>query len=457
MTTAPAPPAPPPTTNDAAQVPYHDMQAELAVLYCLEQEPDSILRISHHLKPQHFYVQAARQAYRVFLEETSAGDPPEYLTWQRRLQAEGIIRTGDNILIKAAQAFPLEAPAPHQITEHSLAIIQAFKRRSYADVGRKLNSMATDPQVDMDEIDEYAQSQPVNVFISADPGGSVIGMGELTERLLAKSEAHRDGKIELLYTGFPDLDKQLEGIEDDTLVIIAARPGMGKTSLLLGKSLNMARAGKHVMVFSLEMGADQLGYRLVGMMIEVNPRRIMRGQLDEQEWEKYMAALEQLADLNIYIDDTPGISPGYVRAKVRKQIMTTGVDAIMIDYLQLMNGEGRYASDVSETTHISKSLQSIAKREAPVFAASQLSRSCEMRQEKRPQLHDLRGSGSIEQDAHVVIFIYRDEYYNPDTQSPGIAELLVEKNRNGPTGVVRMAWVGTLTSFRSLAHQPIML
>jgi replicative DNA helicase len=261
-------------------------------------------------------------------------------------------------------------------------------------------------------------------------------------------------------TGFTDLDRLLGGLNRSDLLILAARPGMGKTSLQNAIALTAAmRYGKRVAMFNLEMSGEQLVQRMIAAETRIDSQRLRRGQLHEHELPIFMEAIGRLSETRIFIDDTPSITTNQLRTKCRRLYAEHGLDLVIIDYLQLMSAEHSTNNRVMEISEISRGLKGLARElDVPVLAAAQLSRAVEQRQDKHPQLSDLRDSGSIEQDADIVMFIYRDEYYNPDTtERPNIAELTIAKHRNGPTGVIDLYWHSKLATFRNLQRQEINL
>ena len=261
-------------------------------------------------------------------------------------------------------------------------------------------------------------------------------------------------------TGFVDLDRLLGGLNKSDLIIVAARPGMGKTSLQNAIALTAAiKHGKRIAMFNLEMSGEQLVQRMISAETRIDSQRLRRGDLYEQEWPIFMEAVGRLSETRIFIDYTPSITPMQLHTKCRRLYAEHGLDLIMIDYLQLMQTERANNNRVQEISEISRSLKGLARElNVPVLAAAQLSRAVEQRQEKRPLLSDLRDSGSIEQDADIVMFIYRDDYYNPDTsERPNIAEINIAKHRNGPTGAIDLYWHGKLATFRNLQRQEINL
>ncbi len=260
------------------------------------------------------------------------------------------------------------------------------------------------------------------------------------------------GAVTGIATGFADLDYRTAGMQPADLVLIAARPSMGKTAFVLNIAEHVAfKLNRTIAIFSLEMSKEQLVNRLFSLESKVDSQHIRTGQLSDQEWEKLIESAGVIGKSNLIIDDTPGISIAELRSKCRKYKLEHDLSMIVIDYLQLMSGSGRTDSRQQEISDISRSLKAIARElSVPVLALSQLSRAVEQRPDHRPMLSDLRESGAIEQDADVVMFIYRDEYYNHDTERPGIAEIIIAKQRNGPIGTVELAWLPNYTKFANL-------
>ncbi|WP_054252855.1 replicative DNA helicase [Neofamilia massiliensis] len=262
-----------------------------------------------------------------------------------------------------------------------------------------------------------------------------------------------DDSLTGVTSGFIDLDNKLSGFQKSDLVLLAARPSMGKTALMVNFALNAAAAGKKVAVFSLEMSQNQLAQRMMSAMSHVDLQKIISGKLESEEMPRLLEGISALRQFNISIDDTAGITPLELKAKARKLKAKEGLDLIVIDYLQLMEMGGRNENRTQEISAISRNLKAIAKElDIPVIALSQLSRATEVRQDKRPILSDLRESGAIEQDADVVLFLYRDEYYNPETEKRNIGEVIIAKHRNGPTGVVELTFLGQYTKFVNMAR-----
>jgi len=287
--------------------------------------------------------------------------------------------------------------------------------------------------------------------------GGPIGVNVLLKDALGKIDElfNSKGSITGLTTGYKDLDSKTSGLQAADLIIVAGRPSMGKTSFAMNLVENAILAdSKPILVFSMEMPAGSLMMRLLSSVGKIDQTRVRNGQLEEEDWAKLSAAMQQLKDKPLLIDDTPALTPTEIRSRARKVLREQGsLGMIMIDYLQLMQVAGSSEGRTAEISEISRSLKSIAKEfNCPVIALSQLNRSLEQRPNKRPVMSDLRESGAIEQDADVIMFIYRDEVYNEESPDKGTAEIIIGKQRNGPIGTSRLAFVGQFTRFENLAH-----
>ena len=269
---------------------------------------------------------------------------------------------------------------------------------------------------------------------------------------------NQKGKISGITTGFSGIDRMTSGLHNSDLLILAARPAMGKSAFAINIATNVAKSGIPVAIFNLEMSKEQVGSRILASEAMVDSNKLRSGQLDDNDWMKLASASGILSETPIYIDDTPGISIMEIRTKCRKLHMEKNIGLVVIDYLQLITASGKKnASREQEISEISRSLKILAKElKIPVIALSQLSRSAEKRQdEKRPMLSDLRESGAIEQDADIVLFIYREDYYNPETPEKGIAEIIFAKHRGGSTGTVKLKWLSNYTKFVDIAPDEI--
>ena len=262
------------------------------------------------------------------------------------------------------------------------------------------------------------------------------------------------GAITGVATGFSDLDDKTAGLQRSDLVIVAARPSMGKTAFAVNMVEHAVMSGSKVLVFSMEMPSEQIVMRMLSSLGRIDQTRLRSGELQDDDWNRFTGAVSQLRDKQLFIDDTPALTPGDVRSRARRVSRELGgLDMIVVDYLQLMRTAEKSESRTNEISEISRSLKALAKEmRCPVVALSQLNRALESRPDKRPMNSDLRESGAIEQDADVILFIYRDEVYNEETEDKGIAEIIIGKQRNGPIGKVRLSFIGNLTKFENLAQ-----
>ncbi|MDX1665138.1 MAG: replicative DNA helicase [Candidatus Promineifilaceae bacterium] len=437
------------------RLPPHSVEAEEAVLGSLLIDPDAILEVASFLRPAAFYREQNRWIYQAVLDLHEARDPLDFITLSEALRQREQLEDigGEAYLISLLNAVPTSVNA----RSYARIVEAAAVRRRMIGAATTIANLA------------YDEDENINVVLDrAEQALFSISEERTTRDLVPVSDIARDylDRIEELHargedmigvpTGFNDIDTLLGGLNKSDLLIVAARPGMGKTSFQLGMALHAGlRHGKRIAMFNLEMSGEQLVQRMIAAETRIDSQRLRRGQLYETEWPIFMEAIGRLSDTRIFIDDTPAITPLQLRTKCRRLYAEHGLDMIMVDYLQLMQGERNINNRVQEISEISRSLKALARElDIPVITASQLSRAVENRQDKRPQLSDLRDSGSIEQDADIVMFIYRDEYYNPDTTDrPNIAEINVAKHRNGPTGVIDLYWHGKLASFRNLQRQ----
>lgn len=305
---------------------------------------------------------------------------------------------------------------------------------------------------DVEKVIDLAQKKVFDIAEKKD-SKEYEALSDVLERGFLEIEKFNNrGAITGVGSGIKDLDAKTSGFQKGDMVLIAARPSMGKTTFSLNIAENAAlKEGKSVVIFSLEMSKEQLAYKLLCSQANVDMLKLRTGNLEDDDWERIARATGPLANAKIYIDDTAGISVMDMRSKCRKIKMEHGIDMILIDYLQLMSGSAGSDNRQQEVSEISRSIKALAKEmECPVIALSQLSRAPEQRADHRPMLSDLRESGSIEQDADVVMFLYRDEYYNKETEEKGIGECIIAKQRNGPVGTVKMAWIGAHSKFADL-------
>lgn len=415
----------------------HNIEAEQAVLGALLIDPDAIYKINTFLRADAFYAERHRWLYGSVLALHDRGEAVDFVTLCDELERrEQLAELGGAAYI----TWLIDATPTALNVEHYARIVERTNtlRRLIGAAG-EIAALAYE---DTDNVDEVVDEAEQILF--------GVSQERITRDMMPIKDvvaAYYD-RVDHLYrhkgetigvpTGFRQVDKMLGGMQKSDLIIVAARPGMGKTSLLLSFALNAARKyNQRVAIFSLEMSAEQLVQRLISAETGIDSQRLRIGNLREEEWPNFIQATGALSDTMIFIDDTPSISAMQVRTKARRLYAEYGLDLIVVDYLQLMQGDRHTENRVQEISYLSRALKGLARElNIPVLVASQLSRAVEQRNDKRPMLSDLRESGSIEQDSDIVMFIYRDEYYSPETDQANIAEIIISKHRNGPTGMV---------------------
>ena len=317
-------------------------------------------------------------------------------------------------------------------------------------------SITNECYLDKEKVETILEQTEKKVFdvVQNRNTGDFVSIKDIVIKSLESIEAaaKSQGSVTGIATGFYDLDYKMAGLQPSDLILVAARPSMGKTAFVLNIAEYVAvKSNLTTAIFSLEMSKDQLVKRIISMNSKVDSQAIRSGELKDEDWVKLVESARNIGNSNLIIDDTPGISISELRSKCRKFKLENDLKLVIIDYLQLMSGSKKTASREQEISEISRSLKALAREiNAPVIALSQLSRAVEQRPDKRPMLSDLRESGAIEQDADVVMFIYRDDYYNRDSEEAGVSEIIIGKQRNGPTGTVKLAWLNQYTKFANL-------
>ncbi len=434
--------------------PPHNLEAERSVLGSLFVDREAIVRVRPTLAPEDFYRAAHREIYAAIIDLYDRRTPVDPATVADELERRELLEDTGGI----SYLFTLNATMPTAAHVESYAAIvrRESTRRRLIDVGGGIVRIGYDSDLELGD----ALDRSEKMLFDVSQARMVRDFKPLSHYLdkfferIDFVQQHR-GELVGVPTGFVDLDKMTGGLQPSDLVILAARPGVGKTSFVLSMAFNAAlRAQKRIGVFSLEMSGEQLVQRLLAMETGVDSQRLRLGYVDDDEWPAISRALGSLANAPIYIDDTPAISVQELRSKARRLQAEAGVDMLIVDYLQLMRGNGGVRGGENrqqEVSEISRSLKEIARElNVPVLACSQLSRAVESRTSKVPVLSDLRESGSIEQDADIVMFIYREELYDPETEKKGIAEIHIAKHRNGPVGVVSLRFFQALTRFVDL-------
>jgi len=440
------------STNSYFQkVPPHDIEAEQAVLSSMFIDKEAVAAAMELLKGDSFYRPDHQLIFEAAMELYSAGKPIDIITVKSRLEEKGVFEQVGGIayIAQIASAVGSSVNARHyaQIVEQKAVLRRLIKTTT------EISQECYDGKSNLNTIMENAEKGIFDIM-NGRTSGEMSHIREVTVTAFEKIEDiyKNKGKLTGVATGFADFDAKTAGLQRSDLVLLAARPSMGKTAFALNIAQNAAiRHNVPVAIFSLEMSKEQLVNRMLCSEAMIDAQKLRTGELMDDDWPKLIQAMGPLSQANIYIDDTPGVSPMDIRSKCRKMKMEKGLGLILIDYIQLMSGDGKIESRQQEISAISRSLKAIAREmDAPVIALSQLSRACEQRSDHRPMLSDLRESGAIEQDADIVAFLYRDEYYFPDTESKNQAELIIAKQRNGPTGTVNLAWLGQYTKFGNL-------
>ncbi|MFQ6099785.1 MAG: replicative DNA helicase [Anaerolineae bacterium] len=425
----------------------HNIEAEEAVLGSLLIDPEALFRVSPFLKGEDFYIQKNVWIYEAILALHERREPVDFVTLCDELERRGQL---EEVGAAAYITHLINAvPSAIHVEAYGHIVEQAAIRRRLIGAASQIAQLAYREAEDVDQTVDQAEQVLFSVSerrITRD----LAPLQKIIRQYYDRIEYLFDHRGEQLGvpTGFIDLDRLLGGLQRSDFILIAARPSVGKTSLCLSIARNAARHGQRIAIFSLEMSSEQVVQRLVSAETGIDTQRLRLGDLREEEWPLFVQATGKLADLPVFIDDTPSISALQLRTKARRLHAEHGLDLVLVDYLQLMTGDVRSENRVQEVSYISRSLKGLARElDVPVVAASQLSRAVEQRGDKRPVLADLRESGSLEQDADVVMFIYRDELYHPDTEKQHIADIMVSKHRNGPTGVVQLFFHERLAQF----------
>jgi replicative DNA helicase len=431
------------------RIPPQNTDAERSLLGSMLLDKDAIIKVSGWLRPHHFYDERHALIYDNILYLFENGLPIDVVTISDRLKKKKVLKKigGRAYLADLASSVPTAAHAE----EYGNIVKEGATRRGLISCATKMVEMSYNEQQPLYEVVDKSEKLLYDI---AQEGvkANFVHIKELLKDAYERAAKAQDAdELRGISTGFKDLDSLLGGYQKSDLIILAARPSVGKTALALDMMRHAAiHEKKNVAFFSLEMSKVQIMDRLLGMQSGVPFWKIRTNQVTDEEVLKLSNTMGVMADANIYIDDQAGQHINQVRTKARRLSMERGVDIIFLDYLQLMHGNSK-ESRTLEVSEISQGLKNLAKElEIPVVALSQLSRAIEQRQNRRPQLSDLRESGSIEQDADVVMFIDREETWNPDTERKGVGELFVSKHRNGPTGIVELAFVKEIASFRNL-------
>lgn len=429
-------------------VPPHDETAEQAVLGSMFLDREAASVALEILSGEDFYRPDHRMVFEAAEELYRQASPIDVVTVKNKLEEKGLFEQVGGVPFLAALSTAVGSSVN---VRHYAAIVEekSVLRRLIRTAG-SISQMSFEGKESINSIMDQAEKSIFDIMQKRHSEEFHHIRDIAVDSIEKIEDIYRSkGKLTGVSTGFVDFDAKTAGLQKSDLVLLAARPSMGKTAFALNIIQNAAiRGNVPVAVFSLEMSREQLVNRMLCSEAMLDAQKLRTGELNDKDWEDLIRAMGPLSQAPIYIDDTPGISSMDVRSKCRRLKVEKGLGLIVIDYLQLMSGNGRTDSRQQEISEISRNLKAIAREmEAPVIALSQLSRACEQRSDHRPMLSDLRESGAIEQDADVVAFLYRDEYYFPETEKKNQAELIIAKQRNGPTGTVDLTWMGQYTKF----------
>jgi replicative DNA helicase len=437
--------------NSGPQIVPHSREAEEAVLGSVMINPETYYDLAHFLKAEDFYIHRHQWIWEAFSALTEERSPIDFLTVTEELaQNARLGEVGGPAYLTSLIA---NVPTSLHATAYGKIVEETALRRRMISAANQIAQLAYKEEMNVEAaLDEAEKS----VFGISDERMNTTLMpikkvlSEYYDRIDRLST--RDEEILGVPTGFIDLDRMLSGLQPSDLLIIAGRPGQGKTAFMMSIAKNAAERSKKVAIFSLEMSNEQLVQRLISQETGVDSQRLRTGKLKENEWPVFVQAVEVLSDTQVFLDDTPAITPLQLRTKCRRLHMEHHLDLIVIDYIQLMSGGTRGENRVQEVSYISRQLKVLAKElNVPVLAAAQLSRAVEQRADKRPVLSDLRESGSIEQDADIVMFIYRPDQYEKEVEMKNTAEIIVAKHRNGPVGSVHLIFRPQLAKFENAA------
>ena len=436
------------------RIPPQNLDAEQSTLGSMLLEKEAIYKGAELLRPEDFYREAHRVIFEVVVHLANKGEPVDIITVSEELKQRGLLDKvgGPAYLTQLANFVPTAA----NVEYYANIVAEKSLLRSIISVATNIVKMGYEGAEEVDVILDRAEKEIFEISQKRNTKGFVSLRSILVETFERIEKLYESkGGVTGLPTGYPDLDRITAGFQPSDLIILAARPSMGKTTFALNLASYAAVELKiPAIIFSLEMSKEQLALKLLCSEAGVDNQRIRTGALRDDDWPRLSHALGRLSDATLFIDDSPGISAMEIRAKARRIKAEHGLGLVIIDYLQLMQSRSRSENRQQEVSEISRSLKALARElDVPVIALSQLSRAVEQRADKKPGLADLRESGSLEQDADIVCFLYREDYYNPETDRKNITELIIAKQRNGPVGSVDFYFQKEFSKFQSLARQ----
>lgn len=440
---------------ELGKVPPNDIEAEQAILGSMLTDKDAVISAIEVLKEEDFYRADNRAIYGAILNLYSRAEPIDIITVKAELESLGKFEQVGGLEYLAM--LPDKVPTTANAMKYVNIVEEKSTLRSLIKTANEIIELGYDPTEDVTDVMENAEKKIFNIMQNKDRKSYSPIKDILVDSFTQLEELYnRKQHITGVPTGFTELDYKTAGFHGSDLILIAARPAMGKSAFALNIATNAAvRANVPVVIFSLEMSKEQMVNRILCSEAMVDSNKVRTGKLEEDDWTKLAGSIGPLSEAEIFIDDTPGISVTEIRAKCRKLKLEKNIGMVVIDYLQLVQGSNkRNGSREQEISEISRSLKILAKEiGVPVIALSQLSRAVEQRPDHRPMLSDLRESGAIEQDADIVMFLYRDDYYNQDSEKKDIAEVIIAKHRGGSTGTVELLWLGSYTKFVNLERR----
>ena len=435
----------------------HSLEAEQSVIGSMIMDKDAIMAANEILISEDFYHQQYGVLFDTMVELFNAGLPVDLITLQNKLKEKDA--PAEITSLEYVRELLDAVPTSANVKYYAKIVKDHAMRRKLIKLNQEIENECYSGQESVETVMDITEKKVFELLQSRGGSGDFVPIRKVVMNALEKIEnsAKSDGNVTGIPTGFVDLDYRTAGLQPSDLILIAARPSMGKTAFVLNIAQYVAfHEDMCTAIFSLEMSKEQLVNRLFSLESHVDAQALRTGNLSDADWEKLIEGAGVIGNSHLIIDDTPGISIAEMRSKCRKYKLEHDLKLIIIDYLQLMSGSGKSSdSRQQEISDISRALKGLARElSVPVIALSQLSRAVEQRPDHRPMLSDLRESGAIEQDADVVMFIYRDDYYNKDTELKGVSEIIIAKQRNGPIGTVNLAWLPQYTKFANLEHNP---
>lgn len=437
----------------ADRIPPHNEDAERSVLGAAMLNKDAMLNATEMLLPGDFYSRVNQEIFETIGALYKKGSPVDFITVCEELNRRNSLDMvgGRGYVTDLCN----QVPATVNAGDYAKIIQEKAALRKLISVSMDITEKSFEDSIDVDQILDYAERNVLDIGQSRQVRDFTPIEDILKANIDKISELSANGgALTGLTTGFVDIDNTLNGLQKSDMIIVAARPSMGKTAFALNVAQNAAIKGNaSVLVFSLEMAKEQLGERMLAVESRTELSKIKTGQLEQKDWDRIGIAIDTISKSKIIIDDTPGITLMEMKNKCRRVKAERGLDLVMIDYLQLMESPGHQDNRQQEISSISRGVKALAREmDCPVIVLSQLSRAVEARSDKRPMMSDLRESGSIEQDADIVILLYRDDYYNPETENPNTSEIIIAKHRNGSTGTVELTWQPQFTKFTNKAQ-----